>query len=78
MKLMTNSISTQKKLMSEYRLPFLCGLLFGLAAYMYAITNKFVNPDELEYLFCKGATLDSAGGFSRSRARYSRTFPCRG
>lgn len=63
MKLMTNYISTQKKLMSEYRLPFLCGLLFGLAAYMYAITNKFVNPDELEYLFSKGATLDSGRWF---------------
>lgn len=63
MKLMTNSISTQKNLMSEYRLTFLCGLLFGLAAYMYAITNKFVNPDELEYLFSKGATLDSGRWF---------------
>lgn len=60
---MNNYISSQKKLMSEYRLPFLCGLLFGLAAYMYAITNKFVNPDELEFLFSKGATIDSGRWF---------------
>lgn len=43
----------------EYKLPFFFGVVCFLAAHMAAVTNKFVNPDELEYLFHKGATLDS-------------------
>lgn len=43
----------------EYKLPFFFGVACFLAAHMAAVTNKFVNPDELEYLFQKGATLDS-------------------
>lgn len=46
-------------LAAEYKLPLITGLVFGLAANLYAFTNKFVNADELEYLFGKGATLSS-------------------
>ena len=46
-------------LTEEYKLPLITGFVFGLAANLYAFTNKFVNADELEYLFSKGATLSS-------------------
>lgn len=46
-------------LISKYKLPFGSGIVCGLIAYMSAFTNKFLNYDELEYLFSKGATLDS-------------------
>ncbi len=46
-------------LAAEYKLPLITGFVFGLAANLYAFTNKFVNADELEYLFSKGATLSS-------------------
>ena len=46
-------------LAAEYRLPLITGFVFALAANMYAFTNKFVNADELEYIFAKGATLSS-------------------
>ena len=46
-------------LAEEYKLPLITGFVFGLAANLYAFTNKFVNADELEYLFSKGATLSS-------------------
>lgn len=41
------------------RLPFLSALAFGLAAHMFAFTNKLVNADEIESLFGKGATVTS-------------------
>lgn len=47
----------------EYKLPFLFGVIFGLAAHASAMTNKFINQDELEYLFSKGATIDSGRWF---------------
>ena len=46
-------------LAAEYKLPLAVGVVFGLAANLYAFTNKFVNADELEYIFSKGATLSS-------------------
>ena len=61
-------------LTEEYKLPLITGFVFGLAANLYAFTNKFVNADELEYLFSKGATLSSG----RWQASCSRTSPCRG
>ena len=41
------------------RLPFISAFLFGLAAHMFAFTNKLVNADEIESLFGKGATITS-------------------
>ena len=41
------------------RLPFVSALIFGLAAHMFAFTNKLVNADEIESLFGKGATVTS-------------------
>lgn len=46
-------------LINKYKLPFGSGVVCGLIAYMSAFTNKFLNYDELEYIFSKGATLDS-------------------
>ncbi len=46
-------------LAAEYKLPLITGFVFALAANLYAFTNKFVNADELEYIFDKGATLSS-------------------
>ena len=43
----------------ENRLPFLSGLLAGLAAHGYAFGNKLLNHDEIESLFGKGATVTS-------------------
>ena len=43
----------------ENRLPFLAGLLAGLAAHGYAFANKLLNHDEIESLFGKGATVTS-------------------
>ena len=39
--------------------PFISALIFGLAAHMFAFTNKLVNADEIESLFGKGATVTS-------------------
>lgn len=44
---------------AQDRLPFLAAVAFGLAAHMFAFTNKLVNADEIESLFGKGATLTS-------------------
>ncbi|MGI5977760.1 MAG: glucosyltransferase domain-containing protein [Candidatus Limivicinus sp.] len=44
---------------AEYALPFISALIFGLAAHMFAFTNKLVNADEIESLFGKGATVTS-------------------
>lgn len=41
------------------RVPFLSGLLVGLAAHGYAFGNKLLNHDEIESLFGKGATITS-------------------
>lgn len=43
----------------EYRFGLWGSLICGLLAYGYAFTNKLVNLDELQYLFGKGATLES-------------------
>lgn len=37
----------------------LSALIFGMAAHMFAFTNKLVNADEIESLFGKGATITS-------------------
>lgn len=47
----------------EYKLAFIFGVVFGLVAHASAMTNKFINQDELEYLFAKGATIDSGRWF---------------
>lgn len=47
----------------EYKLTFLFGVVFGFVAHASAMTNKFINQDELEYLFSKGATIDSGRWF---------------
>lgn len=41
------------------KIPFISSIISGMLAYMYAFTNKFVNHDEIVYLFGKGATYDS-------------------
>lgn len=56
---MNYSKSTLSEIYEEYKFSLLSGIICGLCAYMYALSNKFVNPDELEYLFTKGATYDS-------------------
>lgn len=43
----------------ENAAPFLSGVTAGLAAHMFAMTNKLVNHDEIESLFGKGATVTS-------------------
>ena len=45
--------------MREFRLPFVAAMLFGLAAHMFAFSNKLVNADDIESLFGKGATITS-------------------
>lgn len=46
-------------LINEYKGPFLSALVFGLAAHMFAFSNKLLNADEVESLFGKGATVTS-------------------
>lgn len=41
------------------RLPFASAFIFGIAAHMFAFTNKLVNADEVQSLFGKGATITS-------------------
>ncbi len=43
----------------EYRLCFFASVLAGLAAHMFALTNKLPNHDDIESLFGKGATVTS-------------------
>lgn len=43
----------------EYAIPFLAALGFGLAAHMFAFSNKLMNADDVESLFGKGATVTS-------------------
>ena len=43
----------------ENIIPFLSALGFGLAAHMFAFSNKLMNADEIESLFGKGATVTS-------------------
>lgn len=43
----------------EFKIPLIAGFACGFAAHMSAFTNKYINADELEYLFSKGATLAS-------------------
>lgn len=43
----------------ENAIPFLSALGFGLAAHMFAFSNKLMNADEVESLFGKGATVTS-------------------
>lgn len=43
----------------ENIIPFLSALGFGLAAHMFAFSNKLMNADEVESLFGKGATITS-------------------
>ena len=44
---------------TQYRLPFVSSLVFGLLAHMYAFSNKLLNADEISALFSKGATVTS-------------------
>lgn len=46
-------------LVVEHKIPLISGVVCGMLAHGQALTNKFVNADELNYLFGKGATLDS-------------------
>ena len=41
------------------RMPLLSGLVTGLAAHGFAMSNKLLNADETTALFSKGATIDS-------------------
>ena len=43
----------------ENKLPFLFSFVIGLACYMFALTNKLVNHDEVQSLFMKGGTVTS-------------------
>ncbi len=43
----------------EDRVPILSAVIVGLLAYMFTLTNKLVNHDEVYNLFLKGATLTS-------------------
>lgn len=47
------------KALRHNSIPLLSALIFGLAAHMFAFTNKLVNADEIESLFGKGATITS-------------------
>lgn len=47
------------KALHHNSIPLLSGLVFGLAAHMFAFANKLVNADEIESLFGKGATITS-------------------
>lgn len=50
---------TAERKWRENKLPFLSGLVFGLAAHMYMLTNKLPNHDDIESTFGKGATVTS-------------------
>ena len=43
----------------ENMIAFVSALGFGLAAHMFAFSNKLMNADEVESLFGKGATITS-------------------
>jgi len=43
----------------ENKLPFLFSFVIGLACYMFALTNKLVNHDDVHALFMKGGTVTS-------------------
>lgn len=49
--------------LAHYRVTFLSGLISGLLAHVFAFTNKFVNHDEVAFLFSKGATSSSGRWF---------------
>ena len=51
--------STLSRIVNENKWAFLSALAFGLAAHMFAFTNKLMNADEVESLFGKGATVTS-------------------
>ena len=44
------------KLLKEYKVPAVAGMVIGLLAYMFAFTNKLVNHDEVFTLFFKGGS----------------------
>lgn len=46
-------------LAAEYKVPLTATWVAGLLAHMFVFTNKFVNHDEIMYLFGKGATFES-------------------
>lgn len=46
-------------LLTEYKKPFLCGLISGFLSYMYMMTNKLPNWDEFQEMFSKGTTNSS-------------------
>ena len=41
----------------EYQIPLLCCMIVGALCYMFALTNKLVNHDDVFTLFFKGGTL---------------------
>lgn len=51
--------SSVKTALRENSIALLSALIFGLAAHMFAFSNKLVNADEVESLFGKGATITS-------------------
>lgn len=53
------AVSRLLKLAHEYNTPLAVSWLVGLLAHMFVFTNKFVNHDEVMYLFGKGATFES-------------------
>lgn len=48
-----------KTALRQNSIALLSALIFGLAAHMFAFSNKLVNADEVESLFGKGATITS-------------------
>lgn len=47
------------KALRQNSIALLSAMIFGMAAHMFAFTNKLVNADEIESLFGKGATVTS-------------------
>ena len=50
-------------------LPLISGLVSGLLAHMFVITNKLMNADEVTAIYSKGATIDS-GRWALESLRY--------
>ncbi|MBQ6569681.1 MAG: glucosyltransferase domain-containing protein, partial [Clostridia bacterium] len=48
-----------KELAVKYKVPLITSFVVGILCYLYVFTNKFVNVDEIYYLFGKGVTVSS-------------------
>ena len=53
------TIKRLAELAKKYRYPLLAAFICGMTAYFCVFTNKYINHDEVEYLFGKGATISS-------------------